>query len=115
MLIQVSAFLQRLIFLRRLSSVARVFGVSASVEHLLPLLPRLAADKEDVIRQAVGIEVAALLVFLANPLKPQPQPVRPKLTVCCVLLCVAACSPMTTSCLRWSRRPRLVARCDRWS
>ena len=71
--------LQRLIFLRRLSSVARVFGVSATVEHLLPLLPRLAADKEDVIRQAVGIEVAALVVYLANPLKPQPQPVRPKL------------------------------------
>ena len=71
--------LQRLIFLRRLSSVARVFGVSATVEHLLPLLPRLAADKEDVIRQAVGIEVAALVVYLANPLRPQPQPVRPKL------------------------------------
>ena len=71
--------LQRLIFTRRLAAVARLYGVAQTVEHLLPLLPRLAGDKEDSVRQAVGIELAALAGFLANPLRPAAAEQKPKL------------------------------------
>ena len=58
--------LQRLVYTKKISSVVREFGVAESFERLLPLISRLASDKEMVIRSALTDELGELAVILAK-------------------------------------------------
>jgi hypothetical protein len=59
--------LQRLVYVKRIGSTARIVGLRDCVTHLLPLFGKLAADAENVVRTAAAVELANVAHFLADP------------------------------------------------
>lgn len=62
--------LQRLVYVKRIASCARVSGLQECLTHLLPLFQKLVADQEAVVRTAAAAELANIAHFLAEPNAP---------------------------------------------
>lgn len=64
---------QRHVYTNRIAACANDIGVRATIEHLIPLLPRIAKDTEQMVRQDAAAVVCEIAQFLAED-KVIPEP-----------------------------------------
>jgi hypothetical protein len=76
----------RLVYVKRITACAREVGIDETITHISPLLKKLAADGEAVIRQALGQELGLLATYCADPAEVTTSPCSP-LDQPCLVMC----------------------------
>lgn len=68
--------LQRHVYVKQLTSVARSVSMQETIAHLMPLAKKLVEDPESMVRAALAEELGKLAEYLSNPSQPETLPVH---------------------------------------